>query len=301
MSEAVQKFVHDEDLFYMGGFACRIIYSAIHEMVRQHKKDLIVCGAGGCAEEGDVAVAAGCVKKMMCPYWGLFEVGLSRVATRAINNGQVHVDDYTNLGAPFRVLAGAIGAPYVPVKEAFGSDLLKYADPNEAKVSEDPFTGEKVVLYRALNPDSCVVHAQQADEYGNTQLFGLIAADDWGARASDRVIVVVEKIVSREEIGSDPNRTLIPGDFVSAVVHEPYAAHPSGVTGYYKEDIEFRRMYASMAKTEEGLRTFMDEWIYSIPDRETYIEKYVKKFGRERLDALRVKPLLTPPVNIGAY
>ena len=58
------------------------------------------------------------------------------------------------------------------------------------------------------------------------------------AFASKHVIVVVEELVDESVIRADPNRTLIPGLIVNAVVHEPYGAHPSYVQGYYDRDNE---------------------------------------------------------------
>ena len=40
-------------------------------------------------------------------------------------------------------------------------------------------------------------------------------------------------------IRADPNRTLIPGIVVSAVVVEPWGAHPSYAQGYYDRDNDF--------------------------------------------------------------
>lgn len=301
MADAVSQYIHDGDLVFEGGFMIRMPHAIVNEIVRQKKKDLTLCGCGGWGEEVDVLVEAGCVKKLMSTYFGLYSVGLSRVATRAVNEGKVVFEDYTNMSAPFRILAGALGMPFVAVKEALGTDLLTYADPEQVKVGECPFTGEKYVLYKALNPDVAIIHVHQADEEGNSQIYGLIGGDDWGARASNKVIISAEKIVSREEIGKDPNRTCIPEDFVTAVVHAPYGAHPSGISGCYKEDLMFRRMYGRVAKTKEGLSEYMKEWIYGPTDREMYLKKYVETFGQEALDSIGVEPIYTPPINIGAY
>ena len=58
----------------------------------------------------------------------------------------------------------------------------------------------------------------------------------WGCRtevafAAERVIVVAEEIVDEAVIRTDPNRTLLPGLIVDAVVCEPYGCHPSYVQG----------------------------------------------------------------------
>ena len=95
-----------------------------------------------------------------------------------------------------------------------------------------PFTGEELAAVPALNPDTAIIHAQRADENGNAQIWGLIGVQKEAAFASRNVIVVAEEIVSESVIRSDPNRTLIPGMIVSAVVHEPFGCHPSYAQGY---------------------------------------------------------------------
>lgn len=89
-----------------------------------------------------------------------------------------------------------------------------------------PVNEEKLIAVRALKPDVAIVHVQRADEFGNSHLWGNLGVAVDGTRASRRVIVVAEEIVAPEVIASDPNRTLIPGFLVSAVVHEPWGGAP---------------------------------------------------------------------------
>ena len=51
-------------------------------------------------------------------------------------------------------------------------------------------------------------------------------------------------------IASDPNRTVIPGFLVTAVVECPQGAHPSPVQGYYKSDDAFFQQYHAETKTQ---------------------------------------------------
>ncbi len=106
-----------------------------------------------------------------------------------------------------------------------------------------------------------------------------------GVRAARRVIVTAEQIVAPEVIASDPNRTVIPGFLVSAVVKSPFGAHPSPVQGFYNRDNNFFREYHEHTKTKAETDTWLNRWVYRIPDRETYVEQ----LGRERMEALGVK------------
>ena len=106
-----------------------------------------------------------------------------------------------------------------------------------------------------------------------------------GVRAAKRVIVVAEEIVEPEVIASDPNRTVIPGFLVNAVVECPYGAHPSPVQGYYNRDNEFFREYHEQTKTKAESAAWLDRWVLGVPDRSAYLDQ----LGADRIEDLAVK------------
>ena len=160
-----------------------------------------------------------------------------------------------------------------------------------------PFTGENLYAVPALNPDVTIVHAQRADDKGNTQVWGLPGVQKEASFAAKKVIVVVEEVVDEKMIRSDPNRTLIPGLIVKAVVPEPWGAHPSYVQGYYDRDNRFYVEWDAVARTQEGLEDYLDEWVYGVSGRAEYMEK----LGEERKKKLQPEPFATPPYNYGLY
>jgi glutaconate CoA-transferase subunit A len=160
-----------------------------------------------------------------------------------------------------------------------------------------PFSGEELHAVPALTPDVAIVHAQRADEQGNTQVWGLMGVQKEVSFAAKSVIVVVEEVVSEETIRSDPNRTLIPGLIVSAVVHEPWGAHPSYAQGYYDRDNRFYVDWDTVAREQESMEHYLDEWVYGVSGRAAYMEK----LGEERKKKLCPEPLHSPPVNYGLY
>jgi glutaconate CoA-transferase subunit A len=99
------------------------------------------------------------------------------------------------------------------------------------------------------------------------------------------VIVVAEEIVSAKVIASDPNRTVIPGFLVSAVVEEPRGAHPSPVQGYYNRDNNYYSEYHRATKTREDFATWLDHWVLGVKNRQEYLER----LGAERAESLAVK------------
>jgi glutaconate CoA-transferase subunit A len=160
-----------------------------------------------------------------------------------------------------------------------------------------PYTGEELFAVPAIAPDVTIVHAQRADDQGNTQVWGLMGVQKEAAFAAKKVLVVVEEVVGEEQVRSDPNRTLIPGLIVSGVVHEPWGAHPSYAQGYYDRDNRFYVDWDGIARNQEGMERYLDEWVYGVSDRAEYMEK----IGEPRKQSLRPEPLLSPPVDYGLY
>src|SRR5213076_1659611 len=145
------------------------------------------------------------------------------------------------------------------IRSYFGTDLPK-ANPLIREI-ESPYGDGLVYAVPPLNPDVTIVHAQRADAAGNTQVWGLLGCQKEAAFAAERVIVVVEELVAEEVIRADPNRTIIPGLIVDAVVVEPWGAHPSYVQGRYDRDNRFYLDWDAVSRSAEGVDAWLDEWV----------------------------------------
>jgi glutaconate CoA-transferase subunit A len=150
---------------------------------------------------------------------------------------------------------------------------------------ECPYTKEKLALVPALKPDVAIVQAQKADEEGNTHFWGGSGVTKEAALAARKVLVVVEEIVSKKVIQRDPNRTLIPGFLVGAVIQEPWGAHPSPMQGYYNRDHEKYVTYHQESRDKEGYLKWLKKWVLGVKDR----EEYLKLLGEEKIKSLLVK------------
>lgn len=190
---------------------------------------------------------------------------------------------------------GAGRLPFFPLRSYTGTDLPA-ANPR-IKFVDSPYGDGPIAVVPPLNPDVVFVHAPRADAQGNTQIWGLVGAQKEAAFAGKHVIVVVEEIVSEDVIRHDPNRTLIPGLIVDAVVHEPYGAHPSYVQGYYDRDNQLYLEWDSISRDQAGTEAWLQEWVYDLPDRAAYLAK----LGQSRLDSLAPGDLYAAPVNYGEY
>lgn len=297
MREAVSRYVADGTSVAIEGFTAFICFAAAHEIMRQGKKRLTLCRLTPDLVY-DQMVAAGIVEKLVFSYLGNPGVGSLHCIRRAVEKDiprPLALEEYSHFGMVGRYMAGASKLPFFPLRSYIGSDIPS-VNPQIAFV-ESPYGDGEIAVVPPLNPDVAFIHAQRADSQGNTQLWGLLGIQKEVAFASQHVVVVVEEIVDEEIIRADPNRTLIPGLIVDAVVQEPYGAHPSYVQGYYDRDNEFYLSWEDISRDRVRTENWLDEWVYGVADRAAYLNK----LGRQRLDDLRAGDLFASPISYGRY
>lgn len=292
MAQAVADNIRDGQFLFIGGYICRTPFSAVHEIVRQGRKDLTITRSNA-ADDFDMLIGAGTVSRFIGTFLSLGLYGLGRCYRRAMEQGiprAIEVEEYTNLSLPMMLMAGAMGMPFVPVRDMVGSDLLNvraFMGDDKYRVIDSPFDGKRTLLVPALKPEVAIIHVQQSDEEGNAQMWGIGGDCQMGANAAEKVIVSCERLISREDVGKDPSRTIVPAFKVAAVVEEPFASHPGYTPGFYDVDQSFGYMYQQASNTVEGFEAFLEEWVFGVEDRTGYIEHYVDRFGFKQFDDLR--------------
>ena len=294
MDEAIRRFVHDGDVVVIEGFTHLICFAAAHEIIRQRRRDLTVCRLTPDLIY-DQLIGAGCVRRLVFSWAGNPGAGPLYALRRAVEHGipnSIELEEYSHYGMVARLTAGAARLPFYPLRNYRGSDLPRVNPLIKTIVC--PFTGEELAAVPALNPDTAIIHAQRADENGNAQIWGLIGVQKEAAFASRNTILVAEEIVSESVIRSDPNRTLIPGMIVSAVVHEPFGCHPSFAQGFYDRDNDFYVRWREISQNESLFNKYLDEWVYGLRDR----SEYVRRMGAE-IDHLKARAHYCEPVNYG--
>jgi glutaconate CoA-transferase subunit A len=278
------------------GFTHLISFAAGHEIIRQGRRDLTLARLTPDLVY-DQLVAAGCARKLVFSWLGNPGVGSLHAIRRAIEGGSLEVEEYSHFGMVGRYVAGAAHLPFYPLRSYAGSDLPA-ANPLIRSVASPYDPDEEVAVVPPLNPDVTIIHAQRADAEGNVQVWGLVGVQREAALAAERaVIVVVEELVDGDVIRSDPDRTLLPGVAVTAVCVEPYGAHPSFAQGYYDRDNAFYRDWDPISRDAARLDAWLGEWVHSVPDRQSYVEK----LGAEALDALKPGPRPSGTVDYGEY
>jgi glutaconate CoA-transferase subunit A len=237
----------------------------IREIIRQRRVDLWY-SAKFTLMESTLLAAGGCLRGLDAGF-----MGLGNFLGRMVVEGRLKVCEWTNGTLTLRHMAGAMGVPFLPTRALLGSDTIRYSG---AKVVEDPFTGVRIALVPAVNPEVGLVHVHQCDVYGNARCFGPGVSPLETAMASKKTILTTEEIISTDDIRKDPGKTTIPYFVVDAVVYAPYGAHPGGVQGMYEMDQEHFLEWIA-AERDGKMDTYLEKYVYSVASHTEYLEKRV--------------------------
>ena len=293
MKAAIAAHVRDGDTVVIEGFTHLINFAAGHEIIRQGRKDLTLCRLTPDLIY-DQMIAAGCAKKLVFSWAGNPGAGSLHAFRRAVEKGTppLEIEEYSHFGMVARMSAGAARLPFWVMRNYMGTDL-PVANPR-IKTVTCPYTGEVLATVPALNPDVTIIAAQRADQNGNAQVWGLLGVQKEAAFASKRVIVVVEELVDESVIRADPNRTLLPGMIVDAVVVEPWGCHPSYAQGHYDRDNEFYVAWEDISRDPARLHDYLQEFVHGVKDRAEYLAKQPGLTAR-----LKAKDQVCAGVNYG--
>ncbi len=296
LRDAIAELVHDGDTVAIEGFTHLISFAAGHEIIRQRRRDLVLARMTPDLIY-DQMVAAGVARKLVFSWLGNPGVG-GLHAIRRVTEGadpSLQLEEYSHFGMVARYTAGAANLPFFPLRSYFETDLPK-ANPLIRPI-ESPYGDGLVYAVPPLRPDVTIVHAQRATASGDTQVWGLLGCQKEAAFAADRVIVVAEELVDEDVVRADPNRTILPGLIVDAVVVEAWGAHPSYVQGAYDRDNRFYRDWDGISRDAVTTQAWLDEWVHGVPDRAAYLEK----LGEARMAELGPGPAPSGSVDYGSY
>jgi glutaconate CoA-transferase subunit A len=286
LSEAISRFVQPGRSVALGTSLEGLIpFAAGHEIIRQEINDLTLIGPIS-DMLFDQLIGSGCVSKIRAAWVGNVSTGAAYHFRRAVEKGipgPLAVENHSNFTIALSLHAGAMDVPFLPSRTLLGSDSI--AGNPHFKTSPCPFTGQPLLLVQAIRPDVAILHVQRSDAFGNAHLWGNMGVTVEAAKASREVIIISEEIVDSEVIRSDPNRTVIPAFIVSAVVEEPWGAHPSAVHGYYGHDDQVYVDYSRETQTLEGSHEWFKKWVWGVKNR----QEYLQLIPQEQLDRLKVR------------
>jgi len=291
MKEAISRFVASGDILFLSGMQHGEPAAAIHEIVRQKIDHLTLVSA--LVATANLLIGEGLVDKMVTGYAAQDTRAYSLAKAKAMNRLPVF-EECSHFGISMALMAGQMGVPFLPMKSQVGSEMPKY---NKNITSmKCPFTGETIGAIRAINPDVGIIHVQRADADGNAQKWGTMGVDTEGINASRKVIVTTEKIVGSDVIRRDANRTIIPAFRVSAVVEQPFGAHPMHLAGCYSGDMWG---YYFDTGPKENYDTYVEKLVYGVKDWDEYLKKRAEMKPAGYFENFKIKPVKSEPIITG--
>ena len=215
----------------------------------------------------------------------------SRTVQKAVREKQIILENWSLLSLQQRLMAGALGVPFMTTKSVLGSTIASDNDASFKEV-EDPFgSGGKVGIVEALVPDISIIHGCVGDEEGNIILNAPYGEDLWGPYASaGGVLATVEKIVPAAYVKQYAALVKIPAYLVKAVSVAPLGLHPfslpnPGIHDFepYEKDVAFLNDLHEASKSRETLDAWLGEWVMGSATHRHYLDR----LGPGRVAALK--------------
>jgi len=277
LSTAVRRYVLRDSHISIGGFTInRNPMAAVYEIIRQKIKNLHLYAHSN-GQGVDELIGAGCVTKLEIAYAGSGRFAPTCIRFRkAVENGTLAVEDYSNYQMTLRFLAGAMGVPFLPTRSSLGTSIIEKWGFTESMRNSDPKVPDKklvvldspfgkwagatrVVLVPAINPDVTIIHAQKADRQGTVRIQGLTFADIEQAKSAKHVIITCEELVESDELRADPDQNQIPFFCVDAVVPISHGAYPTACYRHYDYDPVYLNDYRKAARDDVQYNGYLNE------------------------------------------
>jgi glutaconate CoA-transferase subunit A len=258
LDEAIRAIPDGSRLALGGNTLHRAPIVAVHELVRQRKRNLEIVKTAG-AYDIDLLAGAGCATSVSVGFVGFENLfGMAPSYRRAVERGELKVKEHACYSVIAGLRATIQGVPFMPIAGMTGSDLLAARD---FRIVADPYTGAEVVAIPALIPDVAIVHAQEADASGNARIKGTLFEDVLMVKAAKRVIITAERIVDGGDFEDSADSVAIPAFMVDAVVEAPHGAWPCSCAGLYDFDLEYLTEYVAASGSEAKFHRFVEEHI----------------------------------------
>src|SRR5713226_4915924 len=303
LEEAVRRHVAPGATLYLGTAHGRS-NPLVREIVRQWwgRQPGFTVAVVGLGSPWTALVHGGLVRRVITTFLGEgypFPTPQPLIS-QAVLAGRLAVSNWSMLTFPLRLLAGAMGLPFLPTRSLLGSSMEEdNARAGDFIAADDPFGGEGRVGYvRALVPDVALLHGWAADRAGNVIVASPMNENLYGAMAArGGALVTVEKIVSTDFIRRHADLVRLPSQYVRAVVEAPHGTHPGGMYGMnvaefegYAEDIEWILECRRAFRKPETADAWIKEWMLDLPDHGAYLSKLgyariMETKGRAHTDA----------------
>jgi glutaconate CoA-transferase subunit A len=280
LEDAVARVADGSHVAFGGCLYTRTPLALIRALLRRRPRGLAISRNLMCYE-GEWCLVAGAAEKVVTSWMGIgLPWGLSRIVREYVESGRAPIEEWSHLALGLRYRAAAMGVPFLPSLTMLGSDLMGVGG---SKTVTCPYTGTTLHAVPALFPDVALLHVHRADRFGNCQIDGYPHMDADIARAAATVLVTAEEIVDEAEIRRHPDRTVIPGFVVDALVPVPYGAYPHECYGRYDAEVAHFSEYVAgiEARGTAAVAEYLDRYVYGPATHAAYLEL----FGADTLGA----------------
>lgn len=289
LSKAIAAYVTKDCHISIGGFTInRNPMAAVYEMIRQKVTGLHLYAHSN-GQGVDELVGAGCIARLEIAYGGngLFAATCIRFR-KAIQDGALEVEDYSNYQMTLRFMAGAMGVPFLPTRSGLGSDIAttwgfdarrREGNPRlpnkKLHILDNPFNDgkdtDRVVLVPAITPDVTIIHVQKAEAGGTARIHGLTFADVEQAKAATHTIVTTEVILPNGALRDQPDLNQIAPFCVDAVVPVKKGAYPTACYGCYDYDPVYLKRYGAAARDDRSFAEYLRRYVHGVRNQKDLI------------------------------
>ncbi len=272
LEEAAGLVADGETVGIGGSTLSRTPMAMIWALIRAGRKNLS-CARSITSSEGELLLASGACDHILTSWFSQGIVwGVSKVMRHYTETGKARFEEWSHMAIGLRLRAGAMGVPFLPMRSMLGSDVVRRLP--DVQEMACPFTGERLVLVPALNPDVALIHVQRCDAYGNAQMDGLSFMDLDLAMAANRVILTTERIVGNGQIRRAPDQTKLPFLAVEAVVEVPFGCAPHECYGTYEPFFRHLDEYAALVRQdpEAKMHEYLARHVYEPKSWSDYLD-----------------------------
>ncbi len=243
--EAVGRLASGMTLGIGGWGSRRKPMALVRALLRTEITDLTVVSYGG--PDVGMLAAAGRIRRLVAPFATLDSIPLEPHFRAARERGAFELTELDEAMFMWGLHAAANRLPFLPVRAALGSDVLR-VNPQLRTVTSPYEDGEEFVAAPALRLDAALVHVNRADRLGNGQYLGPDPYfDDLFCEAADAAYLSCEQVVETAELTKDaaPQTLLVSRHSVTGVVEAPNGAHFTSCAPDHGRDEAFQKLYAT--------------------------------------------------------
>ena len=238
-----------------------VAMEATRAIVRRGIKNLHLLCVPTSGLQADLLIGAACIATVECGAVTMDEFGLAPRFRDAVENGKIRIIDSTCPAIYAALQAAEKGSPFMSLRGILGSDVQAHR--KDWRVIDNPFSEatDPVLLIPAIKPDIALFHARLGDAHGNVWVGNkreLVIM----AHAAATALVTVEEIFDGDLVADERYAAgTIAALYVNAVAPAENGSWPLGLAGRYKADSGHLKNYVSIAKSDSGFQTYLDQFV----------------------------------------